>query len=405
MRLRPSIIVLAALTCGVSGASALDLKDVTFDTNGGGKVTFSHKAHLKKKSEKTANLSCKTCHSIAGQTKTRYTMADMEKGKSCGKCHTGEKAFSISKCTGCHKVKEITFKVKETGPVRFSHNKHLQKMQCSACHTKLYATGPNKPVSMAEMGKGKSCGACHNGAKAFSIDKCDACHPNPKHVVFKVKETGPTVFSHTKHVTMYSCSACHTKLYSIGSNKRVSMAAMKKGKSCGACHNGATAISIDKCNACHPYPNQVVFKVKKTGPTVFGHTKHVTMYSCSACHTKLYLIGSNKRVSMAAMEKGKSCGACHNAKEAFSVSQCQKCHPVKEITFKVANVANVKFSHSAHLSMYKCDTCHTRTFPLKTGNRPVTMSEMYKGKSCGACHDGASAFTVHGNCDSCHRRR
>jgi c(7)-type cytochrome triheme protein len=329
MRLRSSIIVLAALACGVSGASALDLKDVTYDTNGGGKVVFSHKAHLKKKSEKMPNVSCKSCHQSAKEGKTHYTMADMEKGKSCGKCHTGDKAFSISKCTGCHKVKEISFKVKETGPVLFSHNKHLEKMQCGSCHTKLYATGPNKTVSMAEMEKGQSCGACHNGAKAFSIDKCNACHPNPKQVVFKVKETGPTVFSHTKHVARYKCSACHTKLYSIG---------------------------------------------------------------------------SNRHASMAAMEKGKSCGACHNAKEAFAVSQCQKCHPVREINFKVANIADVKFSHKAHRSMYKCSSCHTRTFPLSTGNRPVTMSEMYQAKSCGACHDGKSAFSVHGNCDSCHVR-
>jgi c(7)-type cytochrome triheme protein len=329
MRLRTSIIVLAALAYGASGAAAVDLKDVTFDTNGGGKVVFSHKVHLKKKSQNTPNVSCKTCHPNPSQSKTTYTMADMEKGKSCGKCHDGGKAFSISKCTGCHKVKEITFKVKETGPVRFSHNKHLEKMQCGACHTKLYATGPNRRVSMAEMEKGASCGSCHNGTKAFSIDKCDACHPNPKQVVFKVKETGPTVFSHSKHVARYKCSSCHTKLYALG---------------------------------------------------------------------------SNKHVSMSAMEKGKSCGACHNAKEAFAVSQCQKCHPVRDIKFKVPNIADVKFSHKVHLGMYKCSACHTRTFPLRTGNKPVTMAQMYKAKSCGACHDGKSAFTVHGNCDSCHVR-
>ena len=330
MRLPTSIITLVALAWGVTGASALELKDVTFNTNGGGKVVFSHQLHLKKKSEKSANVSCKSCHdSKEGKARVVYTMADMEKGKSCGKCHTGQKAFSISQCTGCHKVKEITFQIKETGPVQFSHARHLKKMQCNACHTKLYATGPNKEVSMAEMEKGKSCGACHNGKKAFGIAKCDACHPAPRQVVFKVKETGPTIFSHNKHVSRYSCSACHTRLFSLG---------------------------------------------------------------------------SNRHRSMAAMEKGKSCGACHNAKEAFAVSECEKCHPVKEIKFKLASVASAKFSHSAHIRMYKCDSCHTGTFPLKTGNRPVTMSEMYKAKSCGACHDGKSAFTVHGNCDSCHVR-
>jgi len=330
MRFRSTIIMLAALIGGVSGASALDIKDITYDTVGAGKVVFSHKVHLKKKSVKSPNVSCKSCHSTpASSKKTTYTMADMEQGKSCGKCHTGQKAFSLSQCTGCHKVKEITYKIKSTGPVLFSHSKHLKSMQCNTCHTKLYATGSNKTVSMAEMEKGKSCGACHNGAKAFSIAKCDACHPNPKEVVFKVKETGPTVFSHSKHVEMYKCNSCHTKLYAIG---------------------------------------------------------------------------ANKAVSMAAMEKGKSCGACHNAKEAFSVSECQKCHPVHDIKYKVAKASDVTFSHTSHLGMYKCNDCHTGTFPLRTGNKPVSMLEMQKSKSCGVCHDGKSAFSVSGNCDSCHVR-
>lgn len=324
-----AFIVMVALAVGSSGAYALEIKDVTYNTDGGGKVVFSHQQHLKKKTAKSPNVSCKSCHENPRTAKTKYTMADMEKGKSCGKCHNGQRAFSVAKCTGCHKVKNVTFQIKETGPVVFSHVKHLKSMQCSACHNALYKTGPNKSVSMAEMDKGKSCGACHNGGKAFALAKCDGCHPAPKQVVFKVKETGPTVFSHSKHVEMYSCSACHTKLYPLG---------------------------------------------------------------------------SGKAVTMAAMEKGKSCGACHNAKEAFAVAQCEKCHPVQEVKFRVSRVGDVKFSHSSHLGMYKCGECHTRTFPTKRGAKPVSMAEMKKAKSCGACHDGKSAFSVTGNCDSCHLR-
>lgn len=327
MRCRSAIIALAALVFGSAGASALDLKDVTYNTNGGGKVIFSHKVHLKKKTEKSANVSCKSCHLSPRETKAHVTMKEMEQGRSCGKCHNGQKAFSVAKCTACHQVKNITFNIKETGPVQFSHAKHLKSMQCNACHNELYTTGRNKSVKMAEMEKGKSCGACHNGGKAFSIAKCDACHPAPKQVVFKVKETGPTVFSHTKHVEMYGCSSCHTKLFPLG---------------------------------------------------------------------------SNKRASMASMERGKSCGACHNAKEAFALSKCEKCHPVKEVSFKVPKVGDARFSHKAHMEIYKCNDCHTRTFPTRSGNRPVSMAEMKKAKSCGACHDGATAFTVSGNCDTCH---
>ena len=325
MGFRTMIIALMALTGGMSQASAIDLKDMTFTTSAG-KVVFSHKMHLNKSSNSTAGFTCKSCHTTGKPSNEHYSMADMEKGKSCGKCHTGEQAFSIGKCTGCHKVQEMTYKVKQTGPVHFSHARHLQSMQCDACHLKLFVAGVNKPATMADMEQGKSCGACHDGSKAFSIDKCNACHPT----------------------------------------------------------------------------KEIVFKVKETGPTAFSHQSHLKNYSCSACHTKLYALGANKRVSMAAMEKGKSCGACHNKKAAFGIADCQKCHPVKEIKFKMADAGDVKFSHKAHLNMYKCGDCHTRTFPTRSGNKAVTMTEMEKGKSCGVCHDGKTAFTVKENCESCH---
>jgi c(7)-type cytochrome triheme protein len=67
--------------------------------------------------------------------------------------------------------------VKQTGPVHFSHTKHLKSMQCNACHDALYAAGSNKQVSMAEMEKGKSCGTCHDDTAAFGVkENCEKCH-------------------------------------------------------------------------------------------------------------------------------------------------------------------------------------------------------------------------------------
>lgn len=246
------LLLIASLTYSAPYVSALELKDVTYDTKGGGKVVFSHNVHLKKKSSKSPNIGCKSCHNDNMKMKTRYTMADMEKGKSCGMCH-GKTAFPLSNCTACHKVKDISFKIKETGAVSFSHNKHLKTMQCNACHDKLYNAGPNnKRVSMAEMEKGKSCGACHNGKTAFSISKCGACHPT-KDVVFKVKGLTNVKFSHNAHINMYKCGDCHTKIFSpSSSNKVVTMTEMEHGKSCGACHDGKTAFTVaGNCDTCH----------------------------------------------------------------------------------------------------------------------------------------------------------
>ncbi len=47
-------------------------------------------------------------------------------------CHNGTKAFALAKCVQCHKVNDMVFKVKETGPVVFSHVRHLKGMQCNS---------------------------------------------------------------------------------------------------------------------------------------------------------------------------------------------------------------------------------------------------------------------------------
>ncbi|MBT1073314.1 cytochrome c3 family protein, partial [Pelotalea chapellei] len=164
-------------------------------------------------------------------------------------------AFPLKDCARCHHVKEIVYKVKATGTTNFSHKKHLTSTpDCGTCHPKLFAAGKNKSVSMAEMERGKSCGACHNGTKAFGIDKCTACHPT-RDRNYAVKGAGNVHFRHGQHIGKYSCSSCHTKLYGISGNrsaKAVNMKAMEKGKSCGACHDGKQAFTVKQnCATCH----------------------------------------------------------------------------------------------------------------------------------------------------------
>ena len=74
---------------------------------------------------------------------------------------------------------DITMKNKG-GDVMFSHEAHVDGMAqaCIECHDKLYTSSKqHKAVTMKQMQKGKSCGACHNGKKAFSVKgDCAKCH-------------------------------------------------------------------------------------------------------------------------------------------------------------------------------------------------------------------------------------
>ena len=74
--------------------------------------------------------------------------------------------------------------------------------------------------------------------------------------------------------------------------------------------------------------DKLAIQTKTVGKVVFSHSLHGTQ--CNMCHPKLFQKKNNSNhVSMKAMERGKSCGACHNGTKAFSVKEeasCGKCH-------------------------------------------------------------------------------
>ena len=227
--------------------------------------------------------------------------------------------------------------------------------------------------------------------------------------VYTTKNAGKVVFNHGSHLRQNglanNCRACHDAIFNLKKKKHYSMADMNKGLSCGTCHDGKRAFSADQCVRCHQ-TKEKTYAVKATGQTRFSHKQHLATFpDCSGCHPAIFAAGKNKRFSMADMEKGQSCGACHNSKEAFSVKECSKCHPTREITFIEKDTGNVNFSHTNHTSLYTCGECHVKVFSTVRSKSRVSMKEMEKGKSCGFCHDGKSAFGVAADkdCDKCHK--
>ncbi|MFH1085905.1 MAG: cytochrome c3 family protein [Chloroflexota bacterium] len=94
---------------------------------------------------------------------------------------------------------------------------------------------------------------------------------------------------------------------------------------------------------------------------------------------------------------------CHNGKGTFKIEDCTRCHPTKDVDFKVKDTGDVKFSHDLHNGMYKCGDCHEKLYLPSAKNKRISMADMEAAKSCGACHEGKSAFTVKENCDRCHK--
>jgi c(7)-type cytochrome triheme protein len=226
-------------------------------------------------------------------------------------------------------------------------------------------------------------------------------------ITLTTKSVGTVTFSHANHFDAVGrdCPSCHNTIFNLDPKKNpdASMADMSKGKSCGACHNGKAAFSVEgDCITCHDGRD---VKINSTvGNVLFSHEVHTGMYGCKDCHPGTFAARTdNKPVTMSQMNKGKSCGACHNGNDAFTVAEnCASCHPTRDISFE-NDGGKAVFSHTVHTDMFGCSDCHPGTFIAAPGNKPATMEQMEKGKSCGACHNGNDAFTVAENCETCHQ--
>ncbi len=154
--------------------------------------------------------------------------------------------------------------------------------------------------------------------------------------------------------------------------------------------------------------DKVYMQTQDVGQVEFSHYNHLDAVGsdCPTCHNDVFHIVAKKNPSftMADMKRGKSCGACHNGKKAFSTDEdCTTCH-AGDLTWKNEDAGDTTFPHQAHLDMdFGCSDCHPDLFQAKYRGNKMTMDAMSEGEYCGACHDGDSAFSVEEDCESCHQ--
>ncbi len=95
-----TILALFAVTAaGVALAQGAPA-DFVYENAAMGNTTFSHSTHIAK------GKGCPDCHTDPFQMKkgaTKITMAEINAGKQCGKCHNGTDAFAATDCAKCHK--------------------------------------------------------------------------------------------------------------------------------------------------------------------------------------------------------------------------------------------------------------------------------------------------------------
>lgn len=169
---------------------------------------------------------------------------------------------------------------------------------------------------------------------------------------------------------------------------------------------------------------------------VFSHQTHFALAGnrCTACHPQTFrILSPTKHIAHREMEAGRSCGSCHDGRQAFGVrdsAACSSCHsgrsPVAAaagkggapaggasrgpgpITYSKSDASPgpVTFRHAAHgEKKLACASCHPRPFAMKAAGR--SGAALHEVAACGACHDGAKAFGVEDAeaCGRCHAAR
>lgn len=81
----------------------------------------------------------------------------------------------------------------------------------------------------------------------------------------------------------------------------------------------------------HEYGNVLMDKAAKKSQgqaVVFRHWSHRAKYSCRLCHVDLEfaMTANTTGVTEEDNKSGRYCGACHNAKDSFAMSECTRCH-------------------------------------------------------------------------------
>lgn len=199
-------------------------------------VLFSHWTHR-------TRYTCRVCHfelDFAMATNASgITEQDNRRGLYCGTCHDGDTAFDHGEanCDRCHtgntrgdtkefkrlrkqlpktpygnQIDWVAAQTKELiqpaqslrepdftpipfdeqfevpaawtmiPPADFSHNAHLQWLECANCHPDIFKIEKNatEHFLMKNILEGKFCGACHMTV-AFPLNDCKRCHPDMKY--------------------------------------------------------------------------------------------------------------------------------------------------------------------------------------------------------------------------------
>jgi hypothetical protein len=276
-------------------------------------------------------------------------------------------------CVDCHE---------DLAKAELPHAEKLQKAACAACHsdqTDLYQAGVH--VKIRDNRPSAACADCHGthdmkpGTDPDSrthhlrvAETCATCHKDPdlvsrgdqpRHVTQAFADSiHGTVLAKSGLVVAPTCSTCHGA-HDVRSVRDPSspVAMANVGKTCGTCHQGVARQFHGGVHAA------MVKAAKGDAP------------ACQTCHSS-HGIGRSDEVGW----------------QLSVINQCGSCHAARLATFRDTFHGQVTTLGSR--SVAGCADCHGahEVLPASDPRSPIAPANLVK--TCGTCHENASANFV-----------
>ena len=342
------------------------------------------------------------------------------KGVTCGKCHSsvtdGQKEHKdaldvvppekLCAQSGCH----------ATETEKIGASKH-RDAPCENCHGPSHGTFTRVDWS--------ACKSCHgdatlaitasaHGSEAKKPVKCTDCHGDMHDLKLHGDPTSPM----SKVMQVTTCGECHDKDYVRAYRTSVhGQGLLRSGlvvaPTCSDCHGGhqiakvksdaarvSKLNSVETCGKCHEFILQR-----------WKNSKHGQMWQ--AARERKDAAANGKPVSQPARppkdkpKEGPVCTSCHPGHLTFDpmvygnhlkmADRCGECHEAERRTYRES--FHGKATRLGLRAAATCADCHTPHEMLPKEDLHSTINPKNLVKTCGHCHEGATAafvkFDVH----------
>ncbi len=202
-------------------------------------------------------------------------------------------------------------------------------------------------------------------------------------------------YPHGAHTAWLACGNCHPSIFPLGRQAlpaTITMAKIREGAYCGACH-GKVAFGVQgECARCHAaVPAKSDWRRPEEPRTPI---ERAATWDETAKLLPVTLGTADWAKALAEGLLAPRPGVDPKTEDGPQLPLDVELVPAGNPVFKVV------FPHEVHTAWLACANCHPSIFQMAKGADPITMEKVFAGEYCGQCH-GRVAFALTA-CGRCH---